>query len=135
MNPSCLNSLNYIPNNYRGYKTSIQILQTENSVRMIRTVAVIGGSVSGLSAGALLSRLGVRVKFFEANNKLDGCFANTKIGGYTFNDGAGYLCLPGILDHVFERSVLTLITGKASAHTTGMPVVYSFELVKVHRQP
>ena len=31
-----------------------------------------------------------------------------------------------------------LITGKAIVHTTGMPVVYSFELVGVHperRQP
>jgi phytoene desaturase len=72
----------------------------------IRTVGVIGGGVSGLSAGGLLSRRGVRVKLFEANDKLGGCCANTRMGGYTFNDGAGYLCLPGILDHVFEKLAL-----------------------------
>jgi phytoene dehydrogenase-like protein len=69
----------------------------------IKTVGIIGGGVSGLSAGGLLSRQGVRVKLFEANAKLGGCCANTNIGGYIFNDGAVYLGFPGILDHVFER--------------------------------
>lgn len=69
----------------------------------IKTIAIIGGGVSGLSAGGLLSRRGLRVKLFEANEKLGGCCANTNIGGYTFNDGALYLALPGMLDHVFER--------------------------------
>ena len=69
----------------------------------IRTVGIIGGGVSGLSAGGLLSRQGMRVKLFEANDKLGGLCATTRIGGYTFNDGAVYLVLPVILDHVFER--------------------------------
>jgi len=72
-------------------------------VRKIETVAIIGGGVSGLSAGGLLSRKGLRVKLFEANEKLGGCCANTCLAGYTFNDGALYLALPGTLDHVFER--------------------------------
>ncbi len=70
----------------------------------IRTIGIIGGGVSGLSAGGLLSRRGLRVKLFEANDKLGGCCANTTIGDYTFNDGAVYLSFPGILDRVFERS-------------------------------
>ena len=91
----------------------------------IRTVGVIGGGVSGLSAGGLLARQGVRVKLFEANDKLGGCCATTNIGGYTFNDGAVYVCLPGILDHVFEKlnldrpSVLPL--RKVTAHQTTLP--------------
>ena len=91
----------------------------------IKTVGIIGGGVSGLSAGGLLSRQGIKVKLFEANDKLGGCCANTKIGGYTFNDGAGYLCLPGILDHVFEKlgldrpSILPL--RKVTAHQTTLP--------------
>ena len=69
----------------------------------INTVAIIGGGVSGLSAGGLLSRKGLKVKLFEANEKLGGCCANTNLGGYTFHDGALYLAFPGVLEHVFEK--------------------------------
>jgi phytoene desaturase len=91
----------------------------------IRTVGVIGGGVSGLSAGGLLSRHGVRVKLFEVKDKLGGCCASTTLGGYTFNDAAGCLCFPGILDHVFEkldldrRSILPL--RRLTAHRTTLP--------------
>jgi len=94
-------------------------------VGKISTVGLIGGGVSGLSAGGLLSRHGLRVKLFEANDKLGGLCATTKIKGYTFNDGAVYLGLPGILDHVFKklaldrRSILPL--RKIGAHQTMLP--------------
>ncbi len=68
----------------------------------INTVAIIGGGVSGLSAGGLLARKGLKVKLFEANDKLGGSCANTNLGGYTFHDGALYLAFPGVLEHVFE---------------------------------
>jgi phytoene desaturase len=94
-------------------------------VGKVITVGIIGGGVSGLSAGGLLSRQGLRVKLFEANDKLGGCCATTQIGGYTFNDGAVYLGFPEILDHVFERlgldrpSILPL--RKIAAHQTTLP--------------
>jgi phytoene dehydrogenase-like protein len=69
----------------------------------IQTVGIIGGGVSGLAAGGLLSRMGIKVKLFEANEKLGGCCATTNIGGYTFNDGALYLALPNMLDRVFAK--------------------------------
>jgi phytoene desaturase len=68
----------------------------------INTVAIIGGGVSGLSAGGLLARKGLKVKLFEANDKLGGSCANTNLSGYTFHDGALYLAFPGILEHVFD---------------------------------
>lgn len=91
----------------------------------VKTVGVIGAGVAGLSAGGLLSRQGVGVKLFEANDKPGGLCATTKISGYTFNDGAVYLGLPGILDHVFarldldRRSILPL--RKITAHQTTLP--------------
>ncbi len=95
------------------------------SLGKIKTVGIIGGGVSGLSAGGLLARHGVRVKLFEANDKLGGLCATTKIKGYTFNDGAIYLCLPGILDQVFERLGLDrrsiLPWKKITSHQTILP--------------
>ncbi|MEF3696996.1 phytoene desaturase family protein [Desulfolutivibrio sp.] len=69
----------------------------------IKTVGIIGSGVAGLSAGGLLSRKGLTVRLFEANDKIGGCCSTTNIGGYTFNDGALYLGLPGIMDHVFSK--------------------------------
>ena len=69
----------------------------------IKTVAIIGGGVAGLAAGGLLARMGVKVRLWEANAKIGGCCATTNIDGYTFNDGALYLALPNMLDHVFAK--------------------------------
>ncbi|MBV6402851.1 MAG: zeta-carotene-forming phytoene desaturase [Anaerolineales bacterium] len=69
----------------------------------IKTVGIIGGGVSGLAAGGLLARAGIKVKLFEANGKIGGCCSTTNIGGYTFNDGALYLALPAMLEYVFAK--------------------------------
>ncbi len=67
-----------------------------------KTIAIIGGGMAGLTAAKHLCAAGVTVRLFEANTKVGGCCATTKIGGYTFNDGAIYLAMPGMLDHLFE---------------------------------
>lgn len=67
-----------------------------------KTVAIIGAGMSGLAAAKLLCAGGVAVRLFEANGKVGGCCATTRVGGYTFNDGAVYLAMPGMLDHLFE---------------------------------
>ncbi len=72
-------------------------------MKKIKSVVVIGGGISGLTAAGLLSQKGYNVKLFEANDKIGGCCAMTEIDGYTFHDGAVYLALPGMLDHVFEK--------------------------------
>jgi len=68
-----------------------------------RTVAIVGGGVSGLAAGCLLAQNGFRVRLFEANGKVGGCCATTTIDGYTFNDGAIYVAVVKVLDHGFEK--------------------------------
>ncbi|MEW5942377.1 MAG: NAD(P)/FAD-dependent oxidoreductase [Pseudomonadota bacterium] len=95
-------------------------------MRKAKSVAIIGGGVAGLSAAALLSRRGLEVKLFEANSKVGGCCATTNLSGYTFNDGALYLALPGLLDHLFEKIGLdrssSLPLRKISANqTTSLP--------------
>ena len=95
-------------------------------MRKINTVAIIGGGVSGLSAGGLLARKGMKVKLFEANEKLGGCSANTETNGFTFHDGALYLAFPGILDDVFEklgldRSSLLPLRKITANQTTTLP--------------
>src|SRR5512140_3039058 len=71
-----------------------------------KTVAVIGGGLAGLAAARLLCLNGMAVKLYEANGKLGGCCATTRIGGYTFNDGALFLAMPGMLDHLFRALAL-----------------------------
>ena len=67
-----------------------------------KTVAIIGSGMGGLAAAKLLCARGVAVRLFEANGKVGGCCATTNVGGYTFNDGAIYLAMPGMLDQLFE---------------------------------
>lgn len=67
-----------------------------------KTVAIIGAGLAGLAAAKRLCAGGVAVRLFETNGKVGGCCTTTHIGGYTFNDGAVYLAMPGMLDQLFE---------------------------------
>ncbi|MGE5471830.1 MAG: phytoene desaturase family protein [Bacteroidota bacterium] len=91
-----------------------------------KTVAIIGGGMSGLTAAKLLCVRGVEVKLFEANGKVGGCCATTLLGDYTFNDGAIYLAMPGMLDHLFEalgldRSRLLPLRRISAIQSTTLP--------------
>ncbi len=66
-------------------------------------IVVIGAGVAGLAAANLLAHEGIPVRVFEINDKVGGCCATTTIDGYTFNDGALFLGLIGLLDHGFAR--------------------------------
>lgn len=72
-------------------------------MQRIRSVAVIGGGMAGLSAARLLCLKGIAVKLYETNDKLGGCCATTRLDGYTFNDGALFVAFPGMLDQMFHR--------------------------------
>lgn len=91
-----------------------------------KTVAVIGGGLAGLAAARLLCLKGVTVKLYETNAKLGGCCATTRVGGYTFNDGALFLAFPGMLDQLFhtlelERSSLLPLRKVAALQRTVLP--------------
>lgn len=64
---------------------------------------VIGAGVAGLTAGSCLARHGFAVKVLEAAARTGGCCGDVQVHGYTFNQGAQYLILPALLDHVFGR--------------------------------
>jgi phytoene desaturase len=66
-----------------------------------KSVAIIGGGVSGLAAACFLAGKGVSVNLFEANDKVGGSCATTRLDDYTFSDGAVYLTMPMMLDHLF----------------------------------
>jgi phytoene desaturase len=72
----------------------------------VQKVAIIGAGMAGLTAAALLARRGYSVDVFEANPKVGGCCATTKIDDYTFNDGALYLALPSLLEAAFQKAGL-----------------------------
>ncbi|HET9577764.1 MAG TPA: NAD(P)-binding protein, partial [Usitatibacter sp.] len=67
------------------------------------TIVIIGAGVAGLSAAKILADRGFDPRVFEASNKVGGGCATTTIDGYTFNDGAIYLALIGLIDHAFRR--------------------------------
>lgn len=72
-------------------------------MRSANHVVVIGGGLAGMSAGITLLQKGRAVTLLEANPRLGGCCATTRVGGFTFNDGAVYVALPELLDAAFER--------------------------------
>ncbi|HET9652287.1 MAG TPA: NAD(P)/FAD-dependent oxidoreductase [Usitatibacter sp.] len=87
-------------------------------------VIVIGAGLAGLSAAKLLADRGLDVEVLEASGKAGGSCATTSVEGYTFNDGAIYLALLGLVDHAFARlgldraAVLPLRKASAGFRTT-----------------
>jgi phytoene desaturase len=91
-----------------------------------KTVAIIGGGMSGLAAAKALLASGVTVRLFEANRKVGGSCATTNVGGYTFDDGAVFLAMPGMLDRLFEmleldRSRLLPLRRISAIQSTRLP--------------
>lgn len=95
-------------------------------MRDAKTVAIIGAGMAGLAAARLLCANGMKVRLFESNAKVGGCCASTRLGGYVFNDGASYLAMPGMLEHLFgrlglDRTELLPLRRISSVQTTRLP--------------
>ncbi|MBN2387535.1 MAG: NAD(P)/FAD-dependent oxidoreductase [Anaerolineales bacterium] len=68
-----------------------------------KTILIVGAGVAGLAAGGFLAQQGFPVKIFEAQDHLGGCCSTTTLDGYTFNNGAMMVIMPGMLDYTFAR--------------------------------
>ncbi len=66
-------------------------------------IVIVGAGLAGLTAASLLTRNGLPVTIFEANEKVGGCCATTTLDGYTFHDGAVFLGIIPLLDHAFAK--------------------------------
>jgi phytoene desaturase len=73
-------------------------IQTNNG-----QVVVIGAGMAVLAAANLLAKHGCSGAIFEASDKVGGCCATTTLNGYTFNDGAVFLTVIGLIDLAFSR--------------------------------
>lgn len=98
------------------------------------SVIIIGGGVSGLVAASYLAKCGINTQLIESGDKLGGCCATTTLDGYTFNDGAMFLAMPGMLQHLFAElgindagmpSLRKLVAGQAVRFPDGFEVVLS----------
>ena len=72
------------------------------------SVAVIGAGLAGLGAALSLARAGLDVTVLEASDAVGGCCSTSRVGAYTFNNGALYVALPSALRAAFATLGLDL---------------------------
>lgn len=94
--------------------------------RGVRTVAVIGGGIAGLSASHFLSRAGVTVTLYEASDRLGGQIVTARRDGFIVELGADGFPPPdveasdilreiGILDSLIRQSPAPTLALEADA--------------------
>jgi len=69
----------------------------------LKTIAVIGSGVSGLSAAAVLALEGHKVKVFEKNENLGGRMRQFQAEGFTFDMGPSWYWMPDVFEKFFAR--------------------------------
>ncbi|WP_028979754.1 phytoene desaturase family protein [Sporocytophaga myxococcoides] len=69
----------------------------------MKTIAIIGSGISGLSAAAYLASKGQNVLVFEKNNEIGGRMRQHKAEGFTFDMGPSWYWMPDVFDTFFEN--------------------------------
>lgn len=69
----------------------------------MKTIAVIGSGISGMSAAAHLASKGQKVMVFEKNAELGGRMRQFEAKGFTFDMGPSWYWMPDVFDKFFER--------------------------------
>ncbi|WP_214630887.1 phytoene desaturase family protein [Paenibacillus agaridevorans] len=74
----------------------------------MKSVAIIGGGLGGLSAAISLSQSGYEVKLFEKNHHLGGKLNRLEQDGFGFDLGPSILTMPHIFEKLFTSSRRTM---------------------------
>ena len=74
----------------------------------MRTIAVVGGGVGGLTASIRLATAGHEVTVYERNDVVGGKLARFERDGYAFDLGPSLLTLPHVFDEVFRLAGTSL---------------------------
>jgi len=82
-------------------------MQARTAIAPPQRIAVIGGGIGGLTAGALLARRGYRVTIFDQALKPGGCASTFQRRGFTFEVGATQVAglEPGGIHHRIFREL------------------------------
>lgn len=68
----------------------------------MKTIAIIGSGISGLSAASHLASKGQNVLVFEKNEEIGGRMRQHKAEGFTFDMGPSWYWMPDVFDSFFE---------------------------------
>ncbi len=68
-----------------------------------KQIVVIGGGIGGLTAAALLGRIGHRVTLLEAADWLGGKSRRIELSGQRIDTGPGLVTFPGVWDELLNR--------------------------------